>query len=91
MISSAEGGGNVAKSYLQAIHDYAIEATESDMDLLADNVEFVPVLGEYLNSRNAALRRISSEMIHIIAEGSGWRAGRMMEEGIGASLVWAAV
>jgi hypothetical protein len=68
-----------------------MDATEHEKDLLADNSDFVPVLGDYLNSRNATLRRISSEIIEILADGSEWRAGRMMEEGIGRSLAWVAV
>jgi hypothetical protein len=91
LISRAGGEGNIAKSYLQAIHDTAKKATELEKDLLADNGEFVPVLGDYLNSRNASLRRISSEIIQILADGSAWRAGRLMDEGIGKSLAWVAV
>jgi hypothetical protein len=68
-----------------------MDATTDERDLLADNSDFVPVLGDYLNSNNATLRRISSEIIQILAGGSEWRAGRMMEEGIGQSLAWVAV
>jgi len=68
-----------------------MDATKDEKDLLADNSDFVPVLGDYLNSNNPTLRRISSEIIQILAGGSEWRAGRMMEEGIGQSLAWVAV
>jgi hypothetical protein len=91
LISRAGGEGNIAKSYLQAIHDTAKNATELEKNLLADNGHFVPVLGEYLNSRNPSLRRISSEIIKILSDRSVSRAGRMMDEGIGRSLAWVAV
>jgi hypothetical protein len=89
-ISSAGGEGDIAKSYLQAIRDTAKDATELEKSLLAANDHFVPVLGEYLNSRNPSLRRISSEIIQILSDRSISRAGRMMDEGIGRSLAWVA-
>lgn len=81
----------MANSYLQAIRDTAKNAHEHEKNLLTDSGEFVPVLGHYLNSRTASLRRISSEIVKILSDRSVVRAGRMMEAGIGRSLAWVAV
>ncbi len=79
----------VTKAYLQEIRHNAIDATEEEKDLLVD--QFVPALGNYLKSPDVMLRRISSEIVEILSNGSAFRSGRIMEEGIGSSLAWVAV
>jgi len=81
----------VTRAYLEAIRNNAIDATEEDKDLLADELQFVPALGNYLKSRDVTLRRISSEIIEVLSNNSAFRSGRIMEEGIGSSLAWVAV
>jgi hypothetical protein len=76
----------VAVNYLEEIRKIAIEATEDEKDLLADEPEFVRVLGHYLNSRDVVLRRIASEIVEMLSNNSPSRSGRMMESGIGRSL-----
>jgi hypothetical protein len=66
-------------------------ATEIEKDKLANEPQFVPVLGNYLKSRDVTLRRISSEIIKLLSHGSPSRSGRMMAEGIGKSLAWVSV
>lgn len=81
----------VTKVYLQEIHNNVIDAKEDEKDLLVDELQFVPTLANYLKSRDTTLRRISSEIIEILSNGSAFRSGRIMEEGIGSSLAWVAV
>jgi hypothetical protein len=81
----------VAKIYLQQVCIIARNATEDERDWLADEPQFVPVLGNHLKSRNGALRRISSEIIEVLSNNSPSRAGKMMAEGIGSSLAWVSV
>jgi hypothetical protein len=81
----------VARAYLQEIRVSANNATENEKDWLADEPQFVPVLGNYLKSRDVTLRRISSEIIEVLSNGSPFRSGRMMAEGIGSSLAWVSV
>jgi hypothetical protein len=85
------GDPTVTKAYLQEIRNNAIDASEEVKDLLVDELQFVPALGNYLKSRDVALRRISSEIVEILSNGSAFRSGRIMEEGIGGSLAWVAV
>jgi hypothetical protein len=88
---SSAGDPTVTKVYLQEIRNNAIDAREEEKDLLVDELQFVPALGSYLKSRDATLRRISSEIVEILSNGSAFRSGRIMEEGIGSSLAWVAV
>jgi hypothetical protein len=67
------------------------DATEDEKDRLADEPEFVPVLGNYLKSRDVTLRRISSEIVEVLSKSSPFRSGKMMAEGIGSSLAWVSV
>ena len=85
------GDPTVTKAYLQEIRNNAIDASEEEKDILVDELQFVPALGNYLKSRDVALRRISSEIVEILSNGSAFRSGRIMEEGIGSSLAWVAV
>ncbi|KAF8337678.1 armadillo-type protein [Amanita rubescens] len=80
----------ILKVYLQEIRNNVIDAREEEKDLLVDELQFVPALGNYLKSRDATLRRISSEIVEILSNGSAFRSGRIMEEGIGSSLAWVA-
>ena len=92
MISfSSARDSTVSKAYLQEIRNNAIDATEEEKDLLVDEPQFVPALGNYLKSPDVMLRRISSEIVEILSNGSAFRSGRIMEEGIGSSLAWVAV
>ena len=88
---SSAGDATVTKAYLQVIRDNAVDASEEEKDLLVDELPFVPALGHYLKSPDATLRRISSEIVEILSNGSAFRSGRIMEEGIGSSLAWVAV
>jgi hypothetical protein len=81
----------VTRAYLEAIRNNAIDATEDEKDLLVDELQFVPALGNYLKSRDVTLRRISSEIVEVLSSNSAFRSGRIMEEGIGSSLAWVAV
>ena len=90
VISSAKDQ-SVTRAYLEAIRNNAIEATEEEKNLLVDEPQFVPVLGNYLKSRDVTLRRISSEIVEVLSNNSAFRSGRIMEEGMGSSLAWVAV
>ena len=91
MSFSSAGEPTVAKAYLEEIRNDVIDATEEEKDLLVDEPQFVPILGNYLKSRDITLRRISSEIVEILSNSSAFRSGRIMEEGIGSSLAWVAV
>lgn len=81
----------VTRAYLEEIRNNVIDATEDEKDLLVDELQFVPALGNYLKSRDVTLRRISSEIVEILSNNSAFRSGRIMEEGMGSSLAWVAV
>ena len=81
----------VTRAYLEEIRNNAIDGTEEEKNLLVDEHEFVPILGDYLKSRDGTLRRISSEIVEVLSNNSAFRSGRIMEEGIGSSLAWVAV
>jgi hypothetical protein len=81
----------VTRAFLQEIRASANDATEDEKDSLADEPHFVPVLGNYLKSRDVTLRRISSEIVEVLSNKSPFRSGRMMAEGIGSSLAWVSV
>ena len=91
LIIFSAGDPTVTKTYLQEIRNNVIDAPEGEKDLLVDELQFVPALSNYLESRDVALRRISSEIVEILSNGSAFRSGRIMEEGIGSSLAWVAV
>ena len=91
MSTFSAGDPTATKAYLQEIRNNAIDASEEEKNLLVDELQFVPALGNYLKSRDVVLRRISSEIVEILSNGSAFRSGRIMEEGIGSSLAWVAV
>lgn len=81
----------VSAAYLQATRVNLSVATEEERDILAEEPQFVTAVGDFLKSRHAALRRISSEIIEVLSCNSPLRSGILMEEGIGSSLAWLAV
>lgn len=81
----------VLRCYLQETCTSATHATEAQKEWFVSEPSFVPTLGNYLKSRDVMLRRVSSEIIEVLSNGSPTRSGRMMEEGIGSSLAYIAV
>ena len=91
MSFSSAGDLTVTKVYLQEIRNNAINASEEEKASLVDELQFVPALGNYLKGHDVILRRISSEIVEILSNGSAFRSGRITKEGIGSSLAWVAV
>jgi hypothetical protein len=77
---------NISATYLEQTLVALRRATDSQKDLICDDPSFAIVLALSLKSRNPKKRRISSEIIAVIAESSATRSAKLLEEGVASTL-----